>query len=84
MSQLEKESLEAHVDMCGERYKSLNNKLDNLSSRMDKFEAMLMEVRDVMNKIRYDRDKQIISWGIAIIGALIAALAGLSFYTFTV
>jgi len=37
-----------------------------------------------MNKIRYDRDKQIISWGIAIIGALIAALAGLSFYTFTV
>ena len=55
MSQLEKQSLEAHVDMCGERYKSLENKLDNMSNRMDKFESMLMEVRDVMNKIRYDR-----------------------------
>jgi hypothetical protein len=84
MSQLEKESLEAHVDLCGERYKSLENKLDNMSNRMDRFEAMLMEVRDVMNKIRYDRDKQLISWGVAIIGALIAALAGLAFYTFTV
>jgi hypothetical protein len=83
MSQLEKQSLEAHVDMCGERYKSLENKLDNMSNRMDKFESMLMEVRDVMNKIRYDRDKQIISWGIGIIGALIAAMSSLAFYTFT-
>jgi hypothetical protein len=69
--------------MCGERYKSLENKLDNMSNRMDKFESMLMEVRDVMNKIRYDRDKQIISWGIGIIGALIAAMSSLAFYTFT-
>ena len=38
MSELEKESLEAHVDLCSERYNGLHRELKNLSSRMDKFE----------------------------------------------
>ena len=38
MSNLEKESLEAHVDLCSERYNGLHRELKHLDGRMDKFE----------------------------------------------
>ena len=41
MAELEKESLEAHVDMCSERYNGLHRELKHLGERMDKFEKML-------------------------------------------
>ena len=77
MSELEKESLEAHVDMCSERYNGLHRELKNLSSRMDKFERMLTEMRDMMMKMKTDRQSQLISWGIGIIGTLVAAVGAL-------
>ena len=79
MSELEKESLEAHVDMCSERYNGLHRELKNLSSRMDKFERMLTEMRDMMMKIKTDRQSKLISWGIGIIGTLVAAVGALLF-----
>tara|TARA_R110001592_G_scaffold20761_8_gene83875 strand:- start:2870 stop:3121 length:252 start_codon:yes stop_codon:yes gene_type:complete len=79
MSELEKESLEAHVDMCSERYNGLHRELKNLSSRMDKFERMLTEMRDMMMKMKTDRQSQLISWGIGIIGTLVAAVGALLF-----
>lgn len=77
MSELEKESLEAHVDMCSERYNGLHRELKNLSSRMDKFERMLTEMRDMMMKMKTDRQSQLINWGIGIIGTLVAAVGAL-------
>jgi len=79
MSELEKESLEAHVDMCSERYNGLHRELKNLSSRMDKFERMLTEMRDMMMRMKTDRQSQLISWGIGIIGTLVAAVGALLF-----
>jgi len=79
MSELEKESLEAHVDLCSERYNGLHRELKNLSSRMDKFERMLTEMRDMMMKMKTDRQSQLISWGIGIIGTLVAAVGALLF-----
>ena len=76
---IEKESLEAHVDMCSERYNGLHRELKNLSSRMDKFERMLTEMRDMMMKMKTDRQSQLISWGIGIIGTLVAAVGALLF-----
>ena len=34
-TQLEKESLEAHVDLCAIRYDTLNNRLSNVESKID-------------------------------------------------
>lgn len=77
MSSLEKESLEAHVDLCSERYNGLHRELKNLGNRMDKFEKMLMEMRDMIIKQKSDRNQQLISWGIGIIGTLVASCGAL-------
>tara|TARA_B100001093_G_C26510907_1_gene877457 strand:+ start:155 stop:409 length:255 start_codon:yes stop_codon:yes gene_type:complete len=79
MSDLEKESLEAHVDLCSERYNGLHRELKNLGSRMDKFEKMLMEMRDMIIKQKTERNQQLIGWGIGIISALVASCGALLF-----
>ena len=77
MSQLER-ALEAHVDLCP-RYNGLHRELKNLSSRMDKFEQTLIEMRDMIVSMKHDRNKQLIAWGTAIIGGLVAACGTLLF-----
>jgi hypothetical protein len=44
---------------------------------MDKFEKMLTEMRDMMMKMKTDRQSQLINWGIGIIGTLVAAVGAL-------
>ena len=77
MSDLEKESLEAHVDLCSERYNGLHRELKNLGSRMDKVEKMLMELRDMIILQKTERSKQLINWGVGIISALVASCGAL-------
>lgn len=79
MRELEKESLEAHVDMCSERYNGLYRELKNLGNRMDKFEKMLMEMRDMIIKQKTERNQQLINWGIGVISALVASCGALLF-----
>jgi hypothetical protein len=83
MSELEKESLEAHVDLCSERYSGLHRELKNLGSRMDKFEQTLIEMRDMIVSMKHDRNKQLISWGIGLIGVLGSAVGALLFVLLT-
>ena len=83
MSELEKESLEAHVDLCSERYNGLHRELKNLSSRMDKFEQTLIEMRDMIVSMKHDRNKQLISWGIGLIGVFGSAVGALLFVLLT-
>jgi len=39
MSELEKQNLEAHVDLCAERYKRLEEKFINLDLRLDSLKS---------------------------------------------
>ena len=83
MSELEKESLEAHVDLCSERYNGLHRELKNLGNRMDKFEQTLSELKDMMISLKQDRNKQLINWGVGIIGVLVSAVGALLFVLLT-
>ena len=83
MSELEKESLEAHVDLCSERYNGLHRELKNLGNRMDKFEQTLSELKDMMISMKQDRNKQLINWGVGIIGVLASAVGALLFVLLT-
>ena len=83
MSELEKESLEAHVDLCSERYNGLHRELKNLGSRMDKIEKTLSELKDMIISMKQDRNKQLINWGVGIIGVLISAVGALLFVLLT-
>lgn len=52
-SRLERENLEAHVDLCAERYRMLEEKLNKLDEKFDRIEqamAMLTE-RQTTDKI---------------------------------
>tara|TARA_Y100000114_G_C11737048_1_gene316800 strand:+ start:419 stop:682 length:264 start_codon:yes stop_codon:yes gene_type:complete len=79
---IEKESLEAHVELCAARYSRLEEKLDNLEGRVIGIETVLGEIRDTIVKDREKRQTQLITWGVAIIGSLATAVAVLSYRLF--
>jgi chaperonin cofactor prefoldin len=41
-TEIEKQNLEAHVEICAVRYSNLETKLENLEHRMDKLEGYLV------------------------------------------
>lgn len=75
---IEKKSLEAHVELCAERYRFLEQKLSTLDSKVNGVKTMVEEVHDMVQKITEKRNDQILAWGIAIIGSLVAVIAWLA------
>ena len=50
MSQLEKENLEAHVDLCAARYEVLQEKLGNMMSRIERMEENINTLMKNINQ----------------------------------
>lgn len=71
-SEIEKKSLEAHVELCAERYANLDTKLDSLESRMDKMEKYILEIRNNLSGAESGQYKTIIAIGTTIVGAMVA------------
>ena len=69
---IEKKSLEAHVELCAERYNALEARLDHVDARISTLSDIIREVHDMMQQMSEKRTDQIISWGLGIIGALTA------------
>lgn len=74
---IEKENLEAHVELCAERYKNLEHKLDSLDGRMTKLEEHVVAIKDSLSNQDNGVNKQLITIGTTIIGVLITAIFGL-------
>lgn len=49
MAESERTNLEAHVDLCAERYRTLEKKLDSLEERMDKLEEHIIVIRTTLS-----------------------------------
>jgi chromosome segregation ATPase len=71
---IEKKSLETHVELCAERYKFLEEKLENVEQKVINLEVVIREVHDMIQDMAQKRNDQIINWGIGIIGFLLASL----------
>lgn len=75
---IEKENLEAHVELCAERYKNLEQKLDSLDKRMTTVEEHLLAIRESVtqktNGNKDSSDKTIIGIGTTIVAALISTI----------
>lgn len=71
---IEKKSLEAHVELCAERYKFLENKLDTVDSKITALESMIRELHDMLHGMGRERNDQIINWGLGIIGTMVAVI----------
>jgi hypothetical protein len=74
---IEKKSLEAHVELCAERYSNLETKLTNLDTRMGKLEGHIVDIKDTIRGVGNENNKTIITIGTAIGGVLITAVIGL-------
>ena len=82
---IEKKSLEAHVEICAVRYSNLETQLQNLETRMDKVEGYLIEIKEAIAKATRPTEsrsneevtgpyKMMLTIGTTIGGALIGAL----------
>jgi archaellum component FlaC len=69
---IEKKSLEAHVELCAERYNALEDRLTVLDNKISSVSTMVKEVKETVNKMAEKNNDRLITWGIGIIGALSA------------
>jgi hypothetical protein len=77
-TEIEKKSLEAHVELCAERYKLLELKLDSLETNIGKVVDTMAALRAMMEKTTQKRTDQLLSWGIGIIGVLLGTIGWLA------
>ena len=71
---IEKKSLEAHVELCAERYRSLELQLASANTSISSLKSMITEVHEMVHKMADKRNDQLIGWGIGVIGFLIATV----------
>ena len=72
---IEKKSLEAHVELCAERYRFLENKLEEVDSKMSAMDVMIRQVHDMVHDISHQRNNQIINWGMGIMATMLGIIA---------
>jgi hypothetical protein len=75
---IEKKSLEAHVELCAERYRMLELKVETVDRELGEVKHMLTEVHAIVRQMGEKRNDQILTWGIGIIGVLLAVVGWLS------
>jgi hypothetical protein len=73
-SDIEKKSLEAHVELCAERYRFLENKLETMDSKIDQTATVIREVHDKVETMSSKRQDQLLTWGGSILVALVAVI----------
>lgn len=71
---IEKKSLEAHVELCAERYSALESKLGNLEIKVEKLEEHIVFIRDKLSAAPDSANKTLITIGTTLVGALVTGI----------
>lgn len=74
---IEKENLEAHVELCAERYRRLEEKFENIEDRLDGLSDDIGTIKSSMSKDNKIIIKTLIATAGTIIVALISTAAAL-------
>jgi predicted nucleic acid-binding Zn-ribbon protein len=82
-TQIEKESLEAHVELCAERYEKLESKLETVEKKVERLEEHILAIRESLAGTENKQSKQLIAIGTAIISVLITGLITLTVHLVT-
>lgn len=72
--EIEKKSLEAHVELCAERYRYLENKLSTLDDKISSVGLVIREVHDKIDQMSNRRNDQIMTWSQAAIVSLVGII----------
>jgi len=76
-SDIERENLEAHVELCAERYRQLNMKLDSLDNKVTAMEGMISDIKNTLSDANDKHNRQLITIGTSVIVVLIGAIVTL-------
>lgn len=86
-TEIEKKSLEAHVELCAERYGALeknyvalNNKLEDLTDKVERMDSHIVAIRESLAGAGDKQSKQLIAIGTAIISVLITGIITLTIH----
>jgi predicted nucleic acid-binding Zn-ribbon protein len=71
---IEKKNLEAHVELCAERYIALENKLNSLADRMNTIERHIVEIKESITNKTGGINKQMITIGTTVVGVMFTAI----------
>ena len=74
----EKRSLAAHVDLCAQRYATLDERMNNLEQKTDKIEVKIDRIEAKLDSFKTEIAWLIIKGGTGIILLLLSALAAIS------
>ena len=74
-TEIEKKSLEAHVELCAERYRFLEQKLEHMDEKIESQSTVIREVHDMVQNMGDKRTDQVMGWGMAIIAGLVGIVA---------
>jgi len=72
-TEIEKKSLEAHVELCAERYKLLESKLETVETGVNTTKIMVQDLSATVTKMSEKNNDRLIKWGVGIIATLAAA-----------
>lgn len=70
-TEIEKKSLEAHVELCAERYRFLENRLTTIDDKIENQGNVISEVHGMVQKITEKRNDQVIAWGLMLVIGLV-------------
>ena len=74
---IEKKSLEAHVELCAERYRALELQIVTVKQDIDDVKSVVNEVHTIVHNMAETRNNQLINWGVGIISVLVGTVAWL-------
>ena len=75
---IEKKSLEAHVELCAQRYKFLEDQLVTVEEQLSKNSTMIGDLHELVQKIVNKRNDQIIAWGLGIMAVMLGIIGWLA------
>ena len=76
-TEIEKKSLEAHVELCAQRYRHLETHLESLLVNIDVLFGKVVELGNSLNQNQNKNNDRLIAWGTTIIATLLGVIGWL-------
>lgn len=77
---IEKESLEAHVELCAQRYDAMKDNMERMETRLTNVETIVVQIKNMLVEKENKAYIKLLNLGIGIIGSLLTALLGIGLY----
>lgn len=74
---IEKKSLEAHVELCAERYRALELQFTEVKKDINEVKEVSEKTHELVSRLAEKHNNQLINWGIGIISTLVVIVGWL-------